>query len=86
MTDDDPAFSARVRTTASAPTGLIFIETVGKAIDVVNDLSDSTRETPHWQRARGLLYKAYDAPSDAAKTKAAEAAFREALEKERWLN
>jgi hypothetical protein len=85
MADDDPVFSVRFRTTIGAPMPR-FIKTVGEAIDVVNALAVATQDTPHWQRARGLLYEAYDPPSDAAKMKAAEVAFRDALQKERWLN
>lgn len=85
MADDDPVFSERIRIMKSTP-GWWFITTVGKAIDFVNDLPSATQDTPHWRQARGLLYEAYDPLGDAAKVTAAEAAFRCALQKERWLN
>jgi hypothetical protein len=85
MTNDDAAFSSRVRTTGNAPMPL-FIATVGEAIDEINALPEATRGSSHWQWARSILYDAYDPPHDASKIKAAEAAFRDALQKEHWLN
>jgi hypothetical protein len=92
MSNDDPAFSARVRSTRDLPRPL-FINTVGEAIDLVNDLPEATQALPHWQQARSALYEAYpdDAagatclPPDPGKVKAAEEAFRAALKKQRWL-
>lgn len=85
MPNDDPVFSARIRAKPTAPVP-VFTNTVGQAIDAINDLPDATRELPHWQMARQLLYAATDAPADPAKVKAAETAYRSALHQERWLN
>jgi hypothetical protein len=84
MPDDDPAFSARIRSTRGVPRPL-FIDTVGAAVDLVDDLPEGIRALAHWQQARSILYEAYDPPHDATKVKAAEDVFRAALKKQRWL-
>jgi hypothetical protein len=85
MPNDDPAFPGRVRTKGNNEVPL-FIGTVGEALDAIHALPKATQGLPHWQRARSILYDAYDPPHDASKVKAAETAFRDALQKERWLN
>ena len=84
MPDDDPAFSERIRSTRDVPRPL-FIDTVGAAIDLVNDLPEAIGALAHWQKARSILYEAFDPPHAAAKVKATEDAFRAALIKQRWL-
>ncbi len=82
---DDPAFLDRVRAKQSAPFP-VFTRTIGQAIDAIHDLPQDKQQLPHWQQARHALYEATDRPNDAETVKAAEAAFRNALRIERWLD
>jgi hypothetical protein len=81
--NDDPAFSSPIRTKGPLRR---FTRTVGPAIDTINDdLPDDKKELEHWRLARHLLYEASNHPKDEYGLKLAEAAFRSALKKERWL-
>jgi hypothetical protein len=67
------------------PRPLIF-NTVGRAIDfVIHELPGDKQGLEHWRLAHHLLHEASDRPKDETTLKLAEAAFRSALKKERWL-
>jgi hypothetical protein len=85
IVNDEPTFFSRVRTKGNDQLPL-FIMTVGAAIGLINDRWETLRDKRHWLEARHILYDAYDPPHDADRIKMAETAFREALQKERWLN
>jgi hypothetical protein len=83
--NDESTFSSSIRTKRNDKLPP-FIKTVAAAIDLINDHWETVRGKRHWLETRDILYDAYDPPHDADRTKMAEIAFRDALQRERWLN